>query len=394
MAPPRAAFPEAEHRARLARARGELRSNGIDVCLCVAPENLFYLAGYDSWVAANGPQALVFSSADGDPVLVVRDVDRPLVAETSWIGDVRAWSMHGDDPADVIAHAVAGMDGPCRVTGTEALSSAMPLHQGRRLERALAPARLVDVTGLLGGLRWRKSPRELDYMRRAAAHAEAGLAAMRRTLRPGITETALAGEIEAAMRRSGSDYWAIPTELSSGARSEGGHATPGERVIEPGDLVHAEFAGVDRRYHAVAIATMAAGAPDSAKRELHDMARRSLEAGIRAIRPGVAVAEVEEASLEPLRRAGLEDAAMMRFGYGVGVAYPPVWLETLQVSRGVEQRLGPGMTLVLHACVTPPGSGLGAIAGGTWLLADDGLHMLSGSGAAELEVVCRTRSTA
>jgi hypothetical protein len=36
---------------------------------------------------------------------------------------------------------------------------------------------------------------------------------------------------------------------------------------------------------------------------------------------------VEEASLEPLRRVGLEDAAVMRFGYGIGIAYPLIWLE-------------------------------------------------------------------
>ena len=44
------------------------------------------------------------------------------------------------------------------------------------------------------------------------------------------------------------------------------------------------------------------------------------------------------------------------------------------------------MAFVLHACVTPPGSGSGAILGGTWLMTDDGVEMLAGAGAIDLEV--------
>ena len=153
-------------------------------------------------------------------------------------------------------------------------------------------------------------------------------------------------------------------------------------------MMHIEFAGVDKRYHVVALPTLAAGEPTKEARELHDVTRESLVAGIAAIRPGVPVAEVEEASLEPLRRAGLAHAAMMRFGYGIGIAYPPIWLETLQISRGIDQRLAPGMAFVLHACVTLEDSSLGAVLGGTYMLHEDGLEMLVGPCDVPLEVIC------
>jgi len=81
-----------------------------------------------------------------------------------------------------------------------------------------------------------------------------------------MTEIALAAAIEGAMRSAGSDYWAIPTELASGWRTPGGHATPGPKLIEPGDLVHVEFAGVSARYHATALQTLAVGDPGSRER--------------------------------------------------------------------------------------------------------------------------------
>jgi Xaa-Pro dipeptidase len=384
---PYAAFPEDEHRARLARARQALRAADIACCISVAPEHLYYFGGYDSWVSVNSPQALIFSSGADEPTLVVRNVDLALPRETSWVGDIRSYQLHVDDVASLIASVVAQKGFRGGRIAIETQSYALPHSLGLALAAALSPATLVDATDLLGATRLLKSPRELAYLRMAARYAQAGLDAARRTLKPGITEIALAASVEAAMRGAGSDYWSIPTELASGPRTPGGHATPRQRVIERGDLVHLEFAGVERRYHAAAIHTMAAGEPSRRAREIYGLARASLQAGIAAARPSACVADVEEASLEPLRKVGLDGAALMRFGYGIGIAYPPIWLEPLQISRGFATILEPGMVFVLHAYLQLLDEGIGVIQGGTYLLTEGGLEMLVGGGDVALEVV-------
>jgi len=373
-----AAFPESEHRERLARTRVILRENKIDCCICIAPEHLYYLAGYDSWVSVNSLQALIFATDGGDPILVVRDVDLALPRETSWVSDVRSYHLF----------TVAREKGlSCGKVAIETQSYALPHSLGQALAQALAPATIIDATNLLGAARLIKSRREMDYMRVAARYAQAGLDAARRALKPGITEITLAAAVEGAMRVRGSDYWSIPTELASGPRTAGGHATARERVIESGDLVHLEFAGVHRRYHATAVHTLAVGQPSKRAREIYDLARASLAAGIAAVRPGAPVSAIEEASLKPLQAAGLENAAVMRFGYGIGIAFPPIWLESLQISRGVDQRLQPGMVFVLHAYLQLLEEGLGVIQGGTYALTGNGLEMLVGGGDVALEVV-------
>ena len=115
---------------------------------------------------------------------------------------------------------------------------------------------------------------------------------------------------------AGSDFWAIPTELASGPRTPGGHATPRDRILEPGDLVHVEFAGVARRYHAVAIQTMALGKPEYARPRNLQLTQASLAAG-RAVRRGYRRKPSRgPAGAAPQGR--LEGAAMMQFGYGIG----------------------------------------------------------------------------
>ena len=387
MRPTYAAFPESEHRERLARAHEILRQNSIDCCVSVAPEHLYYLAGYDSWISVNSPQALIFMADGGEPALVVRDVDLALPRETSWVSDVRSYHLFSDDVPALIA-AVAREKGLAGgKVGIETQSYALPHALGQAVARALAPATVVDATDLLGATRLIKSAWEMDYVRQAASYAQAGLDAARRTLKPGITEIALAAAVEGGMRGAGSDYWSIPTELASGPRTAGGHATARDRVIETGDLVHLEFAGVHRRYHATAVHTFAVGQPSERAREIYDLGRASLAAGIAAIRPGVPVEAVEDASLQPLRAVGLEGAAIMRFGYGIGIAYPPIWLEPLQISRGIDQRLETGMVFVLHAYIQLIEEGLGIIQGGTYALTENGLEMLVGGGDVALQIV-------
>lgn len=357
------------------------------MCICIAPENLYYYGGYDSWVSVNSPQALVFSVGDDEPTIILRDTDIALATETSWVRDLRRYRLMADDIPGLIANVAREKGMSDGKVGVETRSYALPHALGEALGQAVSPARIVDVTDLLGGPRMIKSPAEIDCLRAAGRYAALGLDAARRALRPGITETGLAAAVEASMRASGSDYWAIPTELASGPRTAGGHATPRSRVIVQGDLVHLEFAGVEQRYHAVAIHTMSLGDPGPRAREVYEMTRASLAAGLGKVRAGMPVAEIEEASLEPIRAVGAERAATMRFGYGVGIAYPPIWLEPLQIARGSDQVLETGMVFVLHGYTQFPDEGFGVIVGGTWHLSADGPEMIAGTGERELDIL-------
>ena len=387
MAPAFAAFEKSEHLERLARARTALAASDLAAVVSVAPEHHYYLGGYDSWVGVNSPQAMIFTARDDTPTLILRNVDLALALETTWLDDIRTYQLHSDDFAAMVAGVLRekGIDGG-RI-GIELQSYALPHAQGKALEDALSPLEISDATELLGALRLIKSPAEMAYLERAAHYTSQGLRAVHDNLQPGLSEIGLAAQIESAMRRAGSDYWAIPTELSTGSRSAGGHATPRDKKIEAGDLVHVEFAGVHQRYHTTALQTLAVGNPGAKARELYEAALQSLRAGMAAIRPGAAVAEVEEASLEPLKASGLESAAMMRFGYGIGIAYPPIWLESLQIARGFDQTLEPGMVFVLHSCLELPEEGLGVIQGGTYSLGSSGLHKLVGAGDVDLVMV-------
>ena len=384
-APAFSAFSEAEHRDRLARARKALADANFDGCIVVAPENLFYLAGYDSIGSYVGPQALIFSVKDDkDPTLIIRNLDRPLAKETSWIEDVRLYQLNADDVGALIAKIVREHGLATGRLGLELHSYAVTAGYAAEIRRALPSASIDDSGLVLSRIQYIKSPAEIAYVREAASYANIGVEAARKALRTGIKETALCGAVEGAMRQAGSDYPAIPTECGSGSRSSGGHATAMPKIIGLNELVHVEFAGVARRYHSVSMLTMATGDPGSRARSLYGVALESLQAGLEQCKPGASVADIDNASLAPITKANLVHAAQMRFGIGIGIGYPPVWVGSFQIDRFSDGILQPGMVFYVHSWLSLADHGLGVMLGGTYLVGEKTVEQLSGAGPVEL----------
>lgn len=385
--PPFSPFPREEYDGRVVRARQHLARAGFDGAICVGPDLLNYLGGFDC-VSYFSPQALILATGETrEPTLFIRNADTPHAAETSWTEDIRTYQLHGEDPFDVIASIVAER-GLAR--GRLAIDMGAYSCTGRYLERlraALPGVTLVDATDLLSSLQFIKSPAELAHMRAAGRMAEAGLVAARERLEIGMTEIEYCGHIEAAMRAQGSEFPALPALCASGWRGPGMHSTPTGKKIERGDMIHLEFAGVHNRYHAVAIMTLAAGEPPAPARDYYDLGNETLRAGLAACIPGDDIAQIERASIEPLRRAGREDAYMVMMGTGLGVAYPPIWGGSLHVQRWSDLKIEAGMVFYLHSCLQFMSEKLGILQGGTYHVTETGIETLCGAGDVELEII-------
>ena len=378
------AFSESEYRGRVARAKEALKEAGLDCAVCVGPELINYYAGYDAHTFFQF-QGLVFGPGDDEPTFVMRDVDIGRAEVTSWVSDVRLYRHGAEDPVEMVAKAVKERLGSGTRVGADLQAYAFTGIHAIRLKEALGSASLENFTNGLDGVRLSKSDEEMTYIRKAAAIATAGLERAYATARPGITEIDLAAEIEAAMRQAGSEYPAMPTWISSGARRIG-HKTADRRVLESGDLISMEFPGVYRRYHAATMQTISVGEPSPGSREAYGIALRALRAGCKEIAIGRRVSDAEQGAVESLIADGFDATVRARFGYGVGIAYPPTWLETLDITLESDQVFERNMTFVLHTSSSDPDTGQQVLVGGAYAVTDNGLEVLSG-GDLELQAV-------
>ena len=379
------AFPETEYRDRLARARDLLRDQGLDGCICIAPELLYYFAGHEAYTFFSD-QALIFTTGDDEPSLVIREVDLPVSRETAWISDFRTFHYGKDDPAELVGEAVREKGLVGKKIGVDLGSFSASAGYVQRLRDALAPSQIVDATEIINSLRLVKSPSEIVYIREAASYANIGMDAAVAAIRPGISEIQLAAEIEYAKRSRGCDYAAMPTWVRSGPRSPNAHSQATGRIMENGDVVCIEFAGIARRYQCVTMKTFSLGEPSPRVRAMHEAGRDSLLTGARAIAVGEPVAVAEEASIPPLERRGFSQFSNMRFGIGISAAYPPSWVDSLSIIRESKELFRSGMSFYLHTSIQIPDEGIGALVGASYLLTDKGLEQLT-PGSEELAVV-------
>src|ERR1051326_269649 len=235
------------------RARQEalvraLDAEELDGLLVASRANIRYLTGF------SGSAALV-AVTRGD-VLLVTDFryDEQARAEA---GAVARVEVEGTSVWDRFFRELATL-GPLTEIGYEA--HALTVHDARRFAEAGKPWRWRPVTELVERLRAAKDEGEVAAIRGAALLAGE---ALRRTLgqvRPGMTELAIAGLLEGALRQLGSEGHPFPTIVASGPRSALPHARSSRRVVAMGEWLLLDFGAQVDGYCADITRTVVVGA--------------------------------------------------------------------------------------------------------------------------------------
>jgi len=313
-----------EYRRRLQSTRKLMRDRGLDLLLVTSPENIYYLSGYQTTGYYMSRALLV--PADGEPQFVVRKLEMTNVQGLSWLkSGVTVEDV--EDPLEGIIRAIHACNGHDARIGFEDRGFFLPPAILDGLRDRLPKARFVPGAGLVEACRLIKSPTEIEYIRRAAGAAVAGLRAGLAEIRPGRTENHVAGAIYAAMLRAGSEYPSSPPYVVAGLRSALAHATFSGHRIRSGESVFLEIGGCYRRYGGAIMRTVAVGKPAEGLRRAAGTVVKALDAIIAAIRPGATSGSVDRAGRDVVTDAGLGKHWLHRTGYSIGVGFPPGWGE-------------------------------------------------------------------
>ena len=371
------AFSEAEHRSRLDRARELMQSAGLDVCACASPELIYYFTGYDAHThLAIGSQMLVLSADNDTPTLILRDGDVPQAEETLVIGELHAFRIGSISIAKLARDVIHGYGLSKGKLGLDISGITMNGALTAEINGLLDRFEIIDCWRLLGQLRTVLSLAEIEYLREATSYANLGIDAFYQKAKIGMSEIELAGEIEYAMRSAGSDYFTIPTWMASGPRSHCQHGMATPRRLESGDLVHAEFCGVARRYQSMSMGSLVLGEPNVRMLAMAKAGREGFEAGEAAAKVGCRIGDLEQVYFEVLDRHDMIDTGVMRFGVGISAAYPPVWENQITIQLECDDLLQPGMAFYLHSSMQSMSDKVGMLLGGSFLMTEQGPERL------------------
>jgi Xaa-Pro aminopeptidase len=179
---------------------------------------------------------------------------------------------------------------------------------------------LVPTEGLVEGLRRVKDAGELARLADAARIADEALDAVRPQLAAGLTEEAFGRSLDFEMRRLGASGPSFETIVASGPNAAMPHHRPGARLIRAGEPVVLDFGARVDGYCSDMTRTVWVGAlADAELRRAVDVVLASQAAGVAAVGPGVACAEVDKVCREVIAAAGWADSFLHGTGHGVGL---------------------------------------------------------------------------
>jgi Xaa-Pro aminopeptidase len=354
---------------RLQRAVESTRRAGIDALLLTPGADLRYLVGYDALPLERLTCLVV--PAHGEPVLIVPLLER-LAAEASGAGSVVKIVTHGetDDAFSMAADLVRdALDGPASCVG---LADRMWAEQVLRLRALMGDAEQVLAGRVLRDLRLRKTPDEIDGLRRAAAAIDVVHSRMGEWLRPGRTEDEVGRDIAQAITDAG-HVTVNFVIVASGPNAASPHHHTSARVIEPGDPVVVDIGGTmaDGYCSDCTRTYLAAGKPDEEFARYYAVLLDAQKRSCDSVRPGVTAQSVDAAARDVIAAAGYGDNFVHRTGHGIGLEEH----EEPYIVAGNDTVLEPGMCFSIEPGIYLPGRH-GARIEDIVVVTDDGVERL------------------
>ena len=314
-----AAADRAARPARLARLRERLAGAELDAYFGVRSENSRYLTGFalgdgEDRVAGNSGQFLV----------------RP--DEVSLLADSRYTEQACDEAPD--AHVVPAyhdlaerwpdlVRGCRRVAVEGAYVSRLTWD---RLAAAAPDVELVPVEGWVEALRATKEPSEVERIAAACAVADAALARLLPSIRPGMTEAQVALDLEWGMRTNGADALAFDVAVLAGPQAALPHGSPGARPVRAGQVLLFDFGAQVAGYRSDMTRTLFVGEPTSADLDLYRLVAAAQEAALELLATAAAAGghpiarDVDTAARRVIEAAGHGDHFGHGLGHGIGLA--------------------------------------------------------------------------
>jgi D-alanyl-D-alanine dipeptidase len=324
-------FTAEDYAARMRRVVGDAAGAGLDGLLVTPGPDLVWLTGYRPTAITERLTVLVLMP-DEPPTLLVPTLERPDAEGAVGAPGLRIvdWA-DGEDPfaraADLIpADAALGIADSAWAMHLLGLQTALPRTSYRSLTQSLPMLRAV------------KDANELARLAAAGAAADATYEQVLGVRFAGRKETDVAADLARFLRDLGHEQVDF-TVVGSGPNGANPHHEAGDRTIEVGDAVVLDFGGLMHGYGSDTSRTVCVGEPSARLREVHEVVRQAQQAGVEAVRPGVACQEVDRAARKVITDAGYGERFIHRTGHGIGTTThePPYMIE------GEEQPLVPGM---------------------------------------------------
>ncbi|MBQ9058272.1 MAG: aminopeptidase P family protein [Atopobiaceae bacterium] len=345
---------------RLNRVLQRLESMGLEQMLICDPMSIKYLCGY--YVEPMERFLGLTISTNAEPTLFVNQLfpaPEQTTAQTVILSD-------NDSPipalADAInAHKALGVD-----KGLEA-RWLVPLIEAQAAQAFRLSSDAVD------GVRRIKDKDEQELMRAASRTNDKAMAWLKEQTHVSAVEREIAAALEGHYRELGAEGNSFTPIVSFGATAADPHHEPDGTVAQTGDVILFDVGCIQDGYCSDMTRTFFLGEPSERDRKVYDIVRRAHAAGESAVKPGVALSEIDRAARSVIEEAGYGQYFTHRLGHQIGTSVHEVG-DVSEVN--IEMFAESGMCFSIEPGIYLPGE-MGVRIEDLVLVTEDGCEVLN-----------------
>ena len=178
--------------------------------------------------------------------------------------------------------------------------------------------KIVDADALLRPVTMKKSPLELECLRKAAKISELGFKAVLENIKPGMTEVELCGIATQAMLSNGAEATGYPVWCCSGPNSNQAISRPTLRKVQCGEIIHFSIGAKVEGYSASIGRPVVLGKCPAEMKEFLQVGLDALNMTFDTVRAGVNAGEAAAKIHDFIRSKGYGDAILYGPAHGCG----------------------------------------------------------------------------
>lgn len=315
-----------------------LEARQLDGFLVTSPANLNYLFNFSGSagiaLCLDGDTQLVVDSRYIEQASMVAINCRPVLAEKSLQETLRELLRRGHRTGQ---RPRLGMEGP-HISHQKALE----------LKSWRTRAQWVSTHDVIEELRIIKDAWEIKILKQAFGIAQRAYVQLQESIRPGMTESQVAGMLEYELRRAGGQGLAFETIVASGRRSSLPHASATHWKIRDTRPVLIDF-GVRHRGYCSDLTRMHRF-PATRTPKIYSVVQEAQQAALEAIRPGALCSQVDAAARHTIARHGYAEYFGHSTGHGLGLEIH----ELPRIASSTREVLKPGMVFTVEPGIYLP----------------------------------------
>ncbi|HXN21472.1 MAG TPA: Xaa-Pro peptidase family protein [Candidatus Dormibacteraeota bacterium] len=347
-------FSTSEYESRVRATQDLMEREHWDALLVyssrIFPGTVRYLTGYETRLGIHDAAYLLILLEDGPRFTLFSNASWDHPEEQTWVKDIVITSNFGLEIASRLK------DRDLAVVGYKYLPA--PVYCA--LQHRFRDVNIVDATEPVVRLRAIKSPREIEILRYCTELTDNGGHEFLRAVRPGVTERAVAADVERAIRGSGSDEFSFSTQVGCGERTARVVVFPTDRIIQQGDPVQLDCGATAHGYRGDLSRVAVVGRPTGDYERMLETCAEMYSRCVEELKPGVTADHIAHVGID-IAKAHHLDQYLYRspnhepgfMGHGIGChysEYPELYPEDHTVLRE-------NMVLVIEPILMRPGVG-------------------------------------